>query len=264
MAVAEPPGIAAIAAVLPACCPCRWSLLAHLWGDCSIELKCLSRSGHSAGSRSAYPDQRCLPGGSTGEPLPDPSPDPTRAARFTTLFEAHYPRILGYARRRASADAAADVVAETFTIAWRRLDALPEDEQTLYWLYATARRVLANQRRAERRRDNLTKALENEPTATPAAAPGVEPSQVATALARLREEERELLLLVAWEGLDAAAIAGILRCSQNAARIRIHRARRRFGRALASLDAEMKRQGTGGHVTAEDRPSSRFELEETS
>jgi RNA polymerase sigma-70 factor (ECF subfamily) len=166
----------------------------------------------------------------------------SRAARFTALYDACYHRVLGYARRRCSPDEAADVVAETFTIAWRRFDEVPDGEPALYWLYATARRVLANHRRTQRRRANLVSVLEGQPVTGWGAPPTPESRRVAAAFARLREDDRELLLLVAWEELDAAAVARVLRCSVNAARIRVHRARRRFGHALASVDQEDERR----------------------
>jgi len=185
--------------------------------------------------------------------------DTERKKRFTALYENHFHRILGYARRRTGADEAFDVVAETFTVAWRRLDELPTGDESLYWLYATARRVLANHRRAERRRANLIDALEAHAPATASATPALEASRVAAALAQLRPDDVELLLLIAWEGLDAAAIGAVCRCSRNAARIRVHRARRRFARALEAVDADLKYDAPAGHVVAatlglEERP----------
>ena len=51
-----------------------------------------------------------------------------REERFRELFNAYYHQVLGYAlRRAASRDDAADVVAETFLVAWRRLDDLPSE-----------------------------------------------------------------------------------------------------------------------------------------
>jgi len=185
-----------------------------------------------------------------GRVLAGTSRDTNREHRFTALYGTHYHRILGYARRRCSTDDAIDVVAETFTVAWRRLDDVPQDERALYWLYATARRVLANHRRGERRRANLIDALESEVPVAASHGPSTEARSVAAALAQLREDERELLLLVAWEGLEPAAIAEVVRCSANAARIRIHRARRRFAHALAAVDADVKRDARPGHAVS--------------
>jgi len=160
------------------------------------------------------------------------SGDATRRLRFQVLYEANYSAILGYALRRAPRDDAADVVAETFLTAWRRLRDVPDGAEARLWLYATARRVLANRARSERRRNRLT-ALLTRTTQTPSteAAPAVSDA-VAAAFDRLQPEERELLALVAWEGLSAVEIAAIVGCSPNAVRIRLHRARRKLARRL--------------------------------
>ncbi len=83
-----------------------------------------------------------------------------RRRRFEALFEENFRPLLGYAMRRIDdTSAAADVVAETFTTAWRRLDDVPNGTEARLWLYGTARRVLANYRRGERRRGALVDML---------------------------------------------------------------------------------------------------------
>ena len=82
----------------------------------------------------------------------DPPPD-RRRERFEEVFGAHRDAVLGYLRRRTdSGHDAADLLADTFLVAWRRLDDLPPGNQTRPWLYGVARRVLANHRRGEGRR----------------------------------------------------------------------------------------------------------------
>ena len=94
-------------------------------------------------------------------------------ARFERLYAEHGRAVLAYAVRRASnAHDAADVVAEVFLVAWRRLDDVPASDGARLWLYAVARRVLANQQRAESRRRRLAERLRRElPCALEAAAP---------------------------------------------------------------------------------------------
>jgi RNA polymerase sigma factor (sigma-70 family) len=144
--------------------------------------------------------------------------------------------ILGYAlRRTGNGDDAADVVAETFLTAWRRLDDVPSGEDARLWLYGVARRVLANHYRGERRKSELADRLRVDLAVTYQDPEYTGPlADIAAALASLAGTDRELLSLVAWEGLDHAGIASVLGCSRNAVRIRLHRARSRFAAALAS------------------------------
>jgi RNA polymerase sigma-70 factor, ECF subfamily len=168
-------------------------------------------------------------------------PDDARRDRFEAIYESHYHRILGYALRRTNRDEAADVVAETFLTAWRRLEDVPDGRAALLWLYGTARRVLANQERARHRRERLSKRVRAElipEVESVTLEPGA--NLAAAALTRLRADERELLMLVAWEQLDAGEIAQVYACSRNAVRIRLHRARRSFTRELARLGVSAK------------------------
>jgi RNA polymerase sigma-70 factor (ECF subfamily) len=158
-----------------------------------------------------------------------------RRARFDALYAEHQRSILGYVLRRAeNAEDAADALAETFLIAWRRMDEMPADDRRGLWLYGVARRVLANQRRGERRRLALTQRLSTELMQLPARpAPTGVLVGLGDAFKRLSEADREILALEGWEGLEPAQIATVLGCSRNAARIRLHRARRRLAEHLA-------------------------------
>src|SRR4051812_43275475 len=115
-------------------------------------------------------------------------------ASFEALYDAHGEAVLRYARRRTTDPASADdVVAETFVVAWRKLEQVPEDPRG--WLFAVARRVLANQRRSELRRDALAQRLASEPSQH---APRLQDAGLAGALEGLSERDREALLLVHW------------------------------------------------------------------
>ena len=153
-------------------------------------------------------------------------------ARFEALFRTHRSAVLAYARRRVGADAAADVVAETFLVAWRRLDGVADDP--LPWLYGVARNVIANQRRASRRSDALIGRLAEAgaPLApSPEHALGTREA-LRAALAGLGERDREALRLVAWEGLGPEQAARAAGCSRATFAVRLHRARRRLAAAL--------------------------------
>jgi RNA polymerase sigma factor (sigma-70 family) len=163
--------------------------------------------------------------------------EPTRSERFEGLFRENYARVRAYALRRASADAAQDVVAETFLVAWRRLDDVPED--ALPWLYGVARRVLANRRRSAGRGAALERRLA---FAAPPAISG-DPGEsvgdaeiVRAALARLSDGDREALMLVAWHGLSGARAARAAGCTRAAFAVRLHRARARLAAELSALE----------------------------
>jgi RNA polymerase sigma factor (sigma-70 family) len=176
----------------------------------------------------------------------NPGRDGERRDRFEAIYESNYHRVLGYALRRTGRDEAADVVAETFLVVWRRLEDVPDGGEALLWLYGTARRVLANQERAYRRRERLSERARAELVREPEPATlGQGVNLAVVAFAKLRAEERELLALVAWEGLDAGEIAEVYGCSRNAARIRLYRARRRFARELARLGVSPKDNAPG-------------------
>jgi RNA polymerase sigma factor (sigma-70 family) len=182
--------------------------------------------------------------------LADLPAEAVRRDRFRAIYEANYHRILGYALRRAGREDAHDLVAETFLVAWRRLEEVPEGEKALLWLYGTARRVLANQQRGARRRDRLTERVRAERVpADRFTPPDPDLKRAAAAFARLPPGDRELLALVAWEGLDAGQIARVFGCSRNAARIRIHRARRRFAHELERIPVSLKQSPAPGHVS---------------
>jgi RNA polymerase sigma factor (sigma-70 family) len=154
------------------------------------------------------------------------------------MFRENYPLVRAYALRRAAPDAAQDAVAETFLVAWRRLEDVPED--ALAWLYATARKVLANQRRSASRGAALEEriATAGSPMASPDAADHVVDAELMRlALARLSERSREALMLVAWEGLSGARAARAAGCSTAAFAVRLHRARAQLESELAALDA---------------------------
>ena len=159
---------------------------------------------------------------------------PTSAlARFDAIFTAHQRQVLAYAMRRsATAADAEDVTAETFTIAWRKLDAVPPEP--LPWLYAVARRVLANQRRGTGRRERLTALLRIEDVPTPMRVGEDHDGPAVSALASLPPADQEVLRLVAWEELGNQEIAQVLGITANAVAIRLHRARARFAEALSN------------------------------
>lgn len=168
-----------------------------------------------------------------------------RAARgaeqwYRTVYEAHATLLLSYFLRRTAADPAHDLVAEVFLVAWRRRQTAPDGPELRPWLFKVARNVLRNHRRTVTRRRRLADRLRA--AARPGvAAPPPEPSDVGArlrrALSQLREPDREILQLAAWEQLTTGELAAVLGCAPNAAAVRLHRARNRL-RAVLATDAE--------------------------
>ncbi|MEV0616343.1 RNA polymerase sigma factor [Nonomuraea sp. NPDC050404] len=152
--------------------------------------------------------------------------------RFEAVYDAYYPAISQYAARRTSSpDDTADVISETFLIAWRRVAEVPEGERALLWLYGVARRVLANHKRGDSRRAMLTDRLRDELAAhRPPTSTDLE--HVRAAFDALPERDREVLALACWEGLSGDQIAKVVGCTSIAARTRLHRARKRLAAAL--------------------------------
>lgn len=159
-----------------------------------------------------------------------------RRRRFDELFGSYSSDIVAYCSwRTGSASDAQDALADVFLTAWRRLDDVPEGDAARVWLYATARRVIANQRRSKRRRVALQERLALEAASVAPESPEREESLVHEALHRLGSRDREVLLLAEWEGLSPAQIAAVLGCLTVTARGRLHRARKRFRDAFEEL-----------------------------
>ncbi|GAA2362444.1 RNA polymerase sigma factor [Nonomuraea africana] len=172
--------------------------------------------------------------------------------RFEEIYSAHYPAVATYIKRRTDApDDIADAIAETFTTAWRRIGDVPKGEEARLWLYGVARRVLANHFRAEERRTALAQRLREEVTTWAEAMPVRDSGAAYEAFRRLSGDDRELLALVAWEGLSSPEIAKVLGCSHGAVRIRLHRARKRLARELAAAHLDLTSYGPRAVALAE-------------
>ena len=158
--------------------------------------------------------------------------------RFEELFEAHFAELTRFAARRVGADAAGDIVAGTFLIAWRRFGELPAGHARA-WLYTTARQVIANELRGRTRLERLAvKAAGGDVHVADHAARVDEQVRVRAVLAELSEADQEVLRLIEWDGLDVAEAARVLRCTRTALKVRLHRARRRFAQRLLATDEQ--------------------------
>jgi RNA polymerase sigma-70 factor (ECF subfamily) len=147
---------------------------------------------------------------------------------------------MAYIRRHTDAETAREVLSETFLVTWRRLDDVPGD--ALPWLLVVARNTLANHQRSAYRRSLLTYEMqrlaevsEDQPAVEVAA---VESQALLRGLSKLTAQQREALLLTAWDGLTSAQAATVAGCSTATFDVRLHRARARLRRVMADDDLE--------------------------
>lgn len=147
------------------------------------------------------------------------------------LFREHAGAVLAYARRRIDPATADEVVGDVFVVALRRPHAIPAEPRP--WLLGVARRVLSNHRRYSARQAALYSKLAAEMgAAIPGEPAGDSNGAVLKALASLRESDREVLLLVGWDGLTPAEGAAVLGISPTSFSTRLHRARARLTEEL--------------------------------
>lgn len=219
----------------------------HLWS--------LPRADRSA--RSASTDTSADTLGESSAAAVDPSPDATRAARFSQLHEASYAGLLRFVQRRVPGQEAEDVVASVFETAWVRLDDVPEDARP--WLFGVARNAMANHSRAAVRRTGLAVRL----VSTTTAGAGVDPGEhdgvgaridLVRAWRTLTKGDQEVLSLVAFDGLRGEQAAEVLGISRSAFAMRLQRARQRLASALHA-DATQSRQGANSDPPSAARPA---------
>ena len=172
---------------------------------------------------------------------------------FTELFRRHAPYIQRYVVRRLGQDAADDIVAETFLLAFRQRDSYDQTRSDARpWLYGIATNLIGHHRRAEIRlyralartgadpvTESFTDRIDDRVSASTAG------RRLAAALARLSAELRDTLLLVAWGDLSYEETATALGVPVGTVRSRISRARSALRRSLgdtnpAAFDEERK------------------------
>jgi len=160
--------------------------------------------------------------------------------RFALIFDRHGPAIQRYLARRLGVDVAEDLVAETFLTAFhkrKRYDQTRGDARP--WLYGIATNLVSRHRRAEVRWYRLRQAVpperDQESHADEVAAQVTAQAMgrlLAVALAELAERDRDVLLLIAWEGLAYDEVAAALGIPVGTVRSRLNRARRKVREVL--------------------------------
>jgi RNA polymerase sigma-70 factor (ECF subfamily) len=176
---------------------------------------------------------------------------------FERLVQETRTDLLAYAlRRTANAEDAADVVSETYLIAWRKLDRVPSGSHARLWLFGVAGNVLRRGAERDRRHMALRERLADElrdAIPTPQhidADSGTATGTLRAGLASLSPRDREVLTLTAWEGLTPKQIAAVTGLPANLVRVRLHRAR-------ARLAARLRNAGTSD-ADRDDAPSARY------
>lgn len=166
---------------------------------------------------------------------------PVQAAKFKDVYSRYREPVLRYLLRRVRNPVVAeDLAAETFLIAWRRFDVVPEEP--LAWLLETARRLLANHRRTQSRRQQPRPL--GVQTADPPGSSSEDPAEripekqaFSGAFSQLSDDEREMLTLVAWDGLRPREAAEVLGITPEHFTLRVHRARRKLAKTIEQASA---------------------------
>ncbi len=174
-----------------------------------------------------------------------------RRKRFERLVASVHEPMQRYALRRADPDTAAEAVADSLLVLWRRLDDVP-DAAELPWSLGIVRRTLANARRSQLRQLRLVDRL----IAVHPVHARPEPegdADLTEALALLKQDDQEVLRLWAWEGLEPREIAVVLEITANAAAIRLHRAKDRLRGLLAPVRNDSDLRGHPGDEREEER-----------
>ena len=153
-------------------------------------------------------------------------------AKFEALYEANYKPIYAYVYRRVphSPSDVPDVVSEVFATAWRRISDLPPAPEDRLWLFGVAHNCLLEHRRRWSHRLQLLSHLGAQPNRIELLETAVDPLhlRVRAALQELRPLDREVILLVYWDGLSHVEAASVLGCSINAVALRIKKAKARL------------------------------------
>ncbi|MBM2622896.1 sigma-70 family RNA polymerase sigma factor [Actinoplanes sp. LDG1-06] len=158
--------------------------------------------------------------------------DDTAEQRFRALHAATYIDLLRFVKRRIPDDDADDVVSAAYLVAWQRLGSGPPPRDARPWLFGIARNILANQSRRRLRRGVVDVRMVAD-AAEADRAPGVDARiDLVRAWWALSAADREVLALVAFDGLTDVQAADVLGCRRATFRMRLNRARRRLRLAL--------------------------------
>ncbi len=160
------------------------------------------------------------------------------AARLSALYQETHVDVLAFLLRRcATAEDAADCLAETYLVAWEKRDQVPAGSAARPWLFGVARNVMRRGHERQGRLATATRSLAEELQLAASDRPAHtldESERAAVALSELSAVDREIITMISWDGLTPREIAQVLGLSANVVRVRAHRARARLRSVLSS------------------------------
>ena len=151
---------------------------------------------------------------------------------FNAIFRAHMPEISRFLARRVDESDVEDLASDLFAIAWSKRGVIPDGFE-LPWLYKTARYLIANHRKKQNNRSRIELLLARPEAAPSAESIAIADSALGNAWGKLQGYERELISLWAYEGFSNKEIGIALEISENAAAIRLTRAKQKLKNLLA-------------------------------
>ena len=163
---------------------------------------------------------------------------------FRALHESTFADLLRFVERRVPPDDAEDIVSTVYLTAWRRRAEVPDDARP--WLFAVARKTMANQTRGWLRRRALDVRLTEagEPGTPDLATGATDRLDLQRAWRTLGAADREVLALIAFDGLTTEQAATVLGCRRSAFTMRLTRARQRLQAALGATSTTSPRSHT--------------------
>jgi RNA polymerase sigma-70 factor (ECF subfamily) len=179
------------------------------------------------------------------------------ADEFVRLFWRHGPAVHSYLSRRAGRQQADDLLEEVWVRAFRSRDRYDDRSAALAWLYGIARNVLLSHFRAQHSMaaPDTGPRHPDQPDPWDAVDDRLDArrtvSGLTEAVAALSDEDREVLLLVAWEQLTSAEVAVVLDIPPGTARSRLHRARVQLRGCLETAEWPPRPYPNGSFHSAE-------------
>jgi RNA polymerase sigma-70 factor (ECF subfamily) len=168
-----------------------------------------------------------------------PADDAERRSRYEQLFRSHYRSVENFVISRYPDLDCPTILSNTFEVAWRRFDAIPDDG-VRGWLIGVAKNCARNEGRDGRRRQRRVDAFANiEHSAlseghTPITSENI--AALRSAFQRLNPKDREILLLADWDGLAGSDLGAAVGTSGPTAAVRLHRARTRLREFLHEVE----------------------------